>query len=248
MSATDQRHEGQEGARTRPAPEISTAERAQAAVQSASTIAQAAPSAAERAAQAILAELEPQAILPGLTEEAPETFDLVAKAAETVNAQRRGPGRPKGSANMRNAEMFDYLEAMGFKQPERRLMEIISADPAQLAAAMSGPSAKPENMAFDKVLEIMRLQLRAAEVMLPYKFAKRQELNVKSTAQHLHVMVAGRLTSPNEGPAKAFSLTGETLDFQQVSPAPDGPVVQGAVVQSSQAVDQAQQSSAQTAD
>jgi hypothetical protein len=158
---------------------------------------------------ALVAQLQPQASLPGLTDEPADDLDMLGRVAETVNAKRRARGRPSGSANKRNSEVFDYLEARGFKAPEVRLMEIVTADARDLAAAISGPHAKAEAMDFDKVLEVMRLQIKAAETLMPYKYAKRQELKVESNQNHLHVMMAVPLGGSTGEVPSAFSLTGE---------------------------------------
>ena len=165
---------------------------------------------------ALLANSEAEPQLPGLVDAPEDDFDVLAKAAETLNAKRRARGRPEGSANKRNAEVFDYLEARGFKAPELRLMEIISADPRELAKALAGPHCISPG--FEKVMEVLRMQVQAARELMPYKFAKRQELKVEHSHKVAHVMMAGRLTDPNQGQREAFSLTGETVDYQEVNP------------------------------
>lgn len=162
----------------------------------------------------LLAAVDVAPELPGLVNEDADQFDVLGKLAENINAKRRGAGRPTGSSNKRNDEMFDYLEARGFKAPELRLMEIVSADTRELAAALSGPTAMADHVPFDKALDVLKLQLMAARELLPYKFAKKHE--VKGEIKHLvaHVMMAGRLTDPNQGQAVEFSLTGETVDNQ----------------------------------
>lgn len=170
----------------------------------------------------LLGSLAPQAALPGLVDTDPDTVDLIGRVAEHVNGQRRARGRPAGSANRRNDEMFDYLEARGFKGPELRMMEIISADPRELAAALAGPEAKAANVPFDRAMEVLRLQAKCAEAMLPYKFAKKQELKVEHSGGQVHVMMAGPLTRPGDTPATAFDLTGgadaQTVEYQEVKP------------------------------
>jgi hypothetical protein len=109
--------------------------------------------------------------------------------------------------------MFDYLEARGFKAPELRLMEIVTADCRELAAALAGPDAKPENVSFDRALEVLRLQAKVAGDLLPYKFAKRQELQVNHGGAVAHVMMAGQLTAPGQGAVKQWSLTGEDVEI-----------------------------------
>ena len=164
---------GQEGARTRvDAAEIPQIEALAAALQQA----------------------DPAPLLPGLDGPPPaETLDLVGRAAEQLNAVRRARGRPAGTANKRNSEVFDYLEARGFKQPELQLMEIISADPRALAAALAGPDVKPDSVSFDRALDVLKVQLAAARELMPYKFAKRHETKVAFEGK-LGIMVAGQLS------------------------------------------------------
>lgn len=157
----------------------------------------------------VLGEVAPAPLLPGLVNDQPDDLDVLGRVAETLNAKRRARGRPEGSANRRNAEMFDYLEARGFKAPELRMMEIISADARELAAALAGPDVKAENVSFDRAFEILKLQAKVAGDLLPFKFAKRQELQVNHGGEVAHVMMAGRLVAPGEGPVKAWSLTGD---------------------------------------
>lgn len=175
---------------------------------------------------AVLANVDEQPALPGLVDAPADDFDVLAKAAENLNAKRRARGRPEGSANKRNAEVFDYLEARGFKAPELRLMEVISADPRELAAALAGPNTHSEHVAFDKVLDVLRVQIQAARELMPYKFAKRQELQVNHQGAVAHVMMAGRLSDGRTGQADAFSLTGETVEYQEVSNLPADQVAQ----------------------
>jgi hypothetical protein len=168
----------------------------------------------------ILAEIDgtgekDQAALPGL-DHPPDDFDLVAKAASNLNERRRARGRPEGSANRRNAEMFDYLEARGFKAPELRLMEIISADPAELAKAIGGmaevskPSfdqvmAEVSKPSFDQVMAVVALQAKYADALMPYKFAKRQELKIQTDKTVRHVFVARRLSEDVTEKANVFN-------------------------------------------
>ena len=197
---------------------------------------------------ALLGDLAPQATLPGLTGDEAPAADLLGRVAEQVNAKRRGAGRPQGSANRRNDEVFDYLEARGFKQPERYLAELITADPRELAAALSGPGTKAENVAFDKAMEVLRAQLKAAEALLPYKFAKKQELKVEHSGGQVHLMMAGPLTRPGDTPATAFDLTGGATEIIEHSATEQGAVGNEAVGQTGQAVEATEQSPSKPAD
>jgi hypothetical protein len=170
-----------------------------------------AENSADAAIRQVLGEVAPAPMLPGLVDDQPDDLDVLGRVAETLNAKRRARGRPEGSANRRNDEMFDYLEARGFKAPEVRLMEIISADPVELARAIAqsatyGPVWAPP---MGLIMDIIGMQAKAAGELMPYKFAKKHEIKHDISAKVAHVMMAGRLVAPGEGPVKAWSLTGE---------------------------------------
>jgi hypothetical protein len=172
-----------------------------------------AENSADAAIRAVLGEVAPAPMLPGLVDDQPDDLDVLGRVAETLNAKRRARGRPEGSANRRNDEMFDYLEARGFKAPELRLMEIISADPVELARAIAqsaayGPVWAPP---IDLIMQIISMQAKAAGELMPYKFAKKHEVKHDISAKVAHVMMAGRLVAPGQGAVKQWSLTGEDV-------------------------------------
>lgn len=153
------------------------------------------------AAMADLAQ-EPDADQPGLFF---DPLDKLAQKAEKNNAARRGAGRPEGSSNRRNSDLFNLAEARGYKHPFVRLMEIVSADYTELCG--STPKAKAAALA---------LQIRAAEALLPYDLAKKpQQIEVKGKS--LHVFVAGKLSDIKAGGVAGFSLTGDSEQDQGVS-------------------------------
>lgn len=174
------------------------------------------PSAAENEQlQQLISEMQPEPELPGL---AGDAFDVLGRAAEQINSQRRARGRPPGSANRRNDEVFDYLEARGFKAPELRLMEIISADTRELAAALCGPNVKADHIPFDNALKVLRLQQAAAKELLPYKFAKKSEHNVQVNGRVAHFFTAGWLLEGQpQANADHFSLTKNSEEYQEVN-------------------------------
>jgi len=138
--------------------------------------------------------------------------DRLAQAAEQSNAIRRGAGRPEGSTNRRNSDLFDLAEARGYKHPFWRLMEIISADPRELAAALAGYE-HVEEVSFAQAMAVLDKQRSAAETLLPFDLAKKpQSIEVKG--QSLHVFVAGKLSDIKAGTA-GFSLTGEIVEQNQ---------------------------------
>lgn len=191
----------------------------------------------------------PQAALPGLLEEDADVFDLVGRAAETLNAQRRGAGRPEGSHNRRNDELFEYLAARGYKMPDMRLMEIISADAIQLAIAVSSYMPGPVMVPPERVIEILRLQAKCAEAMMPYRLAKKQELKIEHNRRELHVMVAGTLSQAGIGQAQAFDLTnGAVVEIAGNSGASAAPVSPHAVSPDAQLHEDAKETGEGTAD
>jgi hypothetical protein len=131
--------------------------------------------------------------------------DSLAQKADKANAARKGAGRPPGSANRRNSDLFDLAMARGYKHPFIRLMEIVSADPN----SMLGSTPKQKATA-------LTLQIRAAEALLPYDMAKKpQQIEVKGKS--LHVFVAGKLSDIKAGGVAGFSLTGDSEQDQGVS-------------------------------
>jgi hypothetical protein len=134
-----------------------------------------------------------------------DPLDSLAQKADKANAARKGAGRPPGSANRRNSDLFDLAMARGYKHPFIRLMEIVSADPN----SMLGSTPKQKATA-------LTLQIRAAEALLPYDMAKKpQQIEVKGTK--LHVFVAGKLSDLKAGGGAGFSLTGDSEQDQGVS-------------------------------
>lgn len=132
-------------------------------------------------AQALQAR--PEADQLDLLDGSPDLDDggLLAKSAETSLRERRGRGRPKGSPNKRNADVFEYLEALGHRNPAVTLSLIQSMEPDDLARAL----------VCDR-LEAARLIVSAANSLMPYGFAKRPTA-VEVSAKHLHVFMAGDL-------------------------------------------------------
>jgi len=104
-----------------------------------------------------------------------EDGDVLSVAARSVSEARRGRGRPKGAANVRNVRVFDYLEALGHRDPLVTLSLIQTADTRALA-----------RMVGMKAADALRIQVMAAKEMLPYKYAKKpQELNVNERKAHI---------------------------------------------------------------
>lgn len=150
------------------------------------------PAAAEIEA-ALKQMAEPEQLQPGLFMDG---GDSLGALAETGNAARRERGRPKGAANLRNDQLFDYLFAQGYKNPVVRLLEIASADPNDLLADREAA---------------LKLITRASEALLPYMLAKKpQAMLVAKQVQHF--MIAGDLTAQ-------YGQTVQTEEYQWLSEA-----------------------------
>jgi len=133
----------------------------------------------ERLAGLIELEGEQMDLLAGADEL--EDGDALAVAARAVSEVRRGRGRPKGAANVRNTRVFDYLEALGHRDPLVTLSLIQTADTRELARLVGMKAA-----------DALRIQVQAAKEMLPYKYARKpQELNVNE--QRAHIFLTGTL-------------------------------------------------------
>ena len=162
-----------------------------------------------------------QQSLPGIAT-TDDDLDPIAKAAANINQQRRARGRPAGSANKRNEEVFEYLEARGFKAPELRLMEIISADPLQLARQLLNTTNAATMPEIGLVMDLIRLQAKCAADLMPYKFAKRQELKVDHSHKAVHVFVAGQLNTDTSAATLFNDINADPMrDITKASHDPD---------------------------
>ena len=144
----------------------------------------------------------------------------LATAAENIASQRRGRGRPKGSANKRNTSLFDYLEALGHRDPAVTLSMWQTADTKELAKALGvGGSSKA-------LLAVAALQVRAAGELLPYKYAKKpQQLDLVDGANQRAVMVIGELNGSvnmliDGGFMSAGVAPGQIVENQALSDVP----------------------------
>lgn len=131
-----------------------------------------------------------------------DDFDTLAKAANQVASQRRARGRPAGSRNRRNGDVFDYLQQLGHRDPLVTLSMIQTADPVTLARALASPllddtgapRQRPDGtpiMVPADPLKVIQIIEKAAADLAQYGYAKQKELNV--SVRQLHLMVAGDL-------------------------------------------------------
>lgn len=167
--------------------------------------------------------------------------DVLAAASELVAKPRRERGRPPGSANRRNTQVFDYLERLGHRDPAVTLSMIQSADTLELAAALGANSAKGR-------LAVLGLQRAAAAELMPYKYAKKpQQIDLPpDVARPLMVigeMNVGINTQSDEmsvadpRPKKANEINGDAVRIVDNDPHDDN-----------QAVDNIDESDVQTPD
>ena len=80
---------------------------------------------------------------------------------------KRGAGRPAGSPNRATSKVREYLLARGYRDPMEMQAAIVAADPKELAKALAGPEEK-DKVTFAMVLEVAKLQQRAAADLMPY--------------------------------------------------------------------------------
>lgn len=143
----------------------------------------------QRLDQERAAEAEQLDLLAGSLEIGDE--DTLAVAAELVARPRRERGRPPGSANRRNTQVFDYLERLGHRDPAVTLSMIQSADPVQLAATLGADTFKGR-------MAVLALQRSAAAELMPYKYAKRpQAIELPPDAKR-PMMVIGEMSVINQ--------------------------------------------------
>lgn len=132
------------------------------------------------------------------------------KIAEIGHAKRRGRGRPKGSPNARNGQVFDYLEALGHRDPATTLSFYQSMDVGDLARYLRCDRDKAAS-----------IQVSAASKLMDFKYAKKPvTLDLGEKAKGLPVMMIGELNMTqvnhhSDGPERLgqpISQTIETID------------------------------------
>lgn len=142
----------------------------------------------------------------------PAPVDTLESLADKSSAERRARGRPAGSTNKRNTQVFDYLEHIGHRDPVMTLSLFQTMDLRELAAMLGC-----------KMKDAAALQISAAEKLLPYKYAKRPtELHVQGDGSRRPVMVIGEMNVQlgglsDEGFMTAGQPRSKTIDNQEVS-------------------------------
>ena len=172
-----------------------------------------------------------------------DTLAIVAR--KTIEA-RRGAGRPEGSPNRRNVEMFQYFEALGYKGPERHLLELVAADPRELAAKLAG--VEVATVTFERAMAVFSEQRRAAADLMRYKFAPRTDIRLEKTEKSRHVFVGGVLSSQQVEVTREFNLTGNSEDLQALSEFMGTTVSQAAVSPIAQPLENSELTNERTSD
>lgn len=169
----------------------------------------------DAAVRQLAEQIEPEAEQFDLLAEPPEPVGSLENIAENTLAERRARGRPKGASNKRNAQVFDYLEHIGHRDPVTTLSMIQSMDPAELAKALQC-----------KRKDATALIISAAEKLLPYKYAKRPtEIAVTGEGgKGRPFMVIGEMNVAfggvsDDGFMSAGQARGKTVEYQDVSEA-----------------------------
>jgi hypothetical protein len=130
---------------------------------------------------------DPADLLAGLPDVAAE--DMLSLAAELAAAPRRARGRPAGSGNRKNNDMIGYLAALGHRDPWVTLSMIQTADTVALAKAL-----------IMKRGEVLAIQLRAAEALMPYHHAKKPQQLELPPGDLRPLMVIGEMNVSIGGP------------------------------------------------
>ncbi len=150
----------------------------------------------------------------------------VRHVADTIDAARRGRGRPKGSQNKASAEFADTLMRMGYRHPGLNLAAMANADPAALAIELGGLRSPPDGMAAhdwlrvlveigyvgrDDVFQLMAkahdLVGKANAELMPYFESKAPtKVNVDKKSV-LGVMVIGDMAALERSERKTLDLT-----------------------------------------
>ena len=134
--------------------------------------------------------------------------DVLALTAEPTLAKRRARGRPEGAANRKNEDFIRYLAAMGHRDPRVTLSLIQSADLTSLCALLGADSTKSR-------IAVLKLQIDAADRLMPYHHAKKPlELEVKTPAQR-PVMIMGDMNVALVAAEGGFMSAGDAPEIIQ---------------------------------
>lgn len=149
----------------------------------------------------------------------------VRHVANTIDAARRGRGRPKGSQNKASAEFRDVFMRMGHRHAGLNLGAVANADPAALAIELGVLPEPPEGIdayawlrclvekgvlsrgdasaLMDKAYSHL---VRANAELMPY-FESKAPTKVNVDKRLMGVMLIGDMASPDRSERKALDLT-----------------------------------------
>lgn len=144
--------------------------------------------------------------------------DLLSVAAELAAAPRRARGRPAGSGNRKNGDMIAYLQALGHRDPWVTLSMIQTADTIALAKALTMKRG-----------EVLAIQLRAADALMPYHHAKKPQQLELPPGDQRPLMVIGEMNVSIGGPdgfmsagvappGKANEINGDSVRIPDANP------------------------------
>lgn len=126
--------------------------------------------------------------LAGLSRPSQQLPLLPGDANAGVGDGPRGPGRPKGARNRRTRELIDWMKGSG-EMPAEFLVRIMRSSPDELASELTS-----EGDAVGR-LDIIKLQVRAAEVLMPYVEQKLPLAIEDATDSKRMLLVMGDLTT-----------------------------------------------------
>lgn len=152
---------------------------------------------------------QPSLMLDEMDEQLALFSGPVRHVAETIAAQRKGPGRPKGSQNKASARFAETLQRMGYRHPGLNLAALANADPKQLAAELSVHERDKDGALWVtgcSLKEAMDLILKANAELMPY-FESKAPTQVAVNKQVMGVMVIGEMPQAKADDKGVMDLT-----------------------------------------
>lgn len=169
---------------------------------------------------------QPSLMLDEMDEQMALFSGPVRHVAETIAAQRKGPGRPKGSQNKANARFAETLQRMGYRHPGLNLAALANADPAALAIELGALPSPPDGtlpphewlsqlvladaVKRDTVIGLLDaaqgLILKANAELLPY-FESKAPTQVAVNKQVMGVMIVGEMPQAKADDKGVMDLT-----------------------------------------
>lgn len=132
--------------------------------------------------------------------------ELAVFDQQAVRPPRRA-GRPPGSPNRATLKLKQLLLARGYRDPAEMLAATMSMDVRELAAALRPEGPAKTSVTFDQAHEALKLQVRAAEALLPYFHQKMPIAVEHSGERHRPVIIINDASG-----AAARAERGQVLD------------------------------------